>query len=150
MSNRSRISGFTLIEIMIAVIIVGILAAIALPSYYKYIERSRRTDAQKALMDLANREEQYFLDRRTYTDKPEALGLAKNPRSQDGYYDLAIAPGPAAEGGIRAGYAISATPVKGGTQERDTLCATFTLTSKGVRGAESQSHADSKEECWRQ
>jgi type IV pilus assembly protein PilE len=70
--------GFTLIELMIAIAIVAILAAVALPSYQKHIMRGKRAAAQAQMMDIANREQQYFLDKRAYADKTalEATGFA--------------------------------------------------------------------------
>ena len=61
-----RARGFTLIEVLIAVAIVGILAAIAFPNYQNHIRKGRRADAQSFMMDLANRQAQYMLDARTY------------------------------------------------------------------------------------
>jgi type IV pilus assembly protein PilE len=61
-----RREGFTLIEVMIVVAIVGVLAAIALPNYSDYVKRSKITEATSALSDLRVRYEQYFLDNRTY------------------------------------------------------------------------------------
>jgi type IV pilus assembly protein PilE len=59
--------GFTLIEVMIVVAIVGILAAVAYPSYLEYLKKGRRADAQTFMSDIANRESQYLLDARLYT-----------------------------------------------------------------------------------
>ena len=58
--------GFTLIEVMIAVVIIAILTAIAYPSYLDYIRRSQRAQGQQFLLDLAQRQEQYLLDNRAY------------------------------------------------------------------------------------
>jgi type IV pilus assembly protein PilE len=62
----SRGAGFTLIEMMIVVAIVGILAAIALPSYFNYIKRSRIIEATSALGDIRSQMEKYYMDNRTY------------------------------------------------------------------------------------
>ena len=59
-------AGFTLIELMITVAIIGILAAVAYPSYTSYIRKGKRATAQSALMDLASKEQTYLLDRRLY------------------------------------------------------------------------------------
>jgi type IV pilus assembly protein PilE len=64
--TQSRTRGFTLIEMMIVVAIVGVLAAIAYPSYQQYLKRSSRTAAQTFMMDLSNRQQQFLLDQRVY------------------------------------------------------------------------------------
>lgn len=64
-----RAPGFSLIELLIALVIVGILTAIALPSYNSYVKRGKRGAAQAAMMDLANREEQFLMANRNYGDK---------------------------------------------------------------------------------
>ncbi len=63
---RATPAGFTLIEVMITVVIVGILAAIALPSYSQYVTRSKLMEAQGKLSDLRAQQERYFMDNRSY------------------------------------------------------------------------------------
>jgi type IV pilus assembly protein PilE len=79
--------GFTLIELMIAVAIVAILAAVAYPSYTKQIVRGQRTSGQDFVMDLAQREEQYFNDNRAYATTLAQLGYASIPPNVSPYYN---------------------------------------------------------------
>lgn len=76
-THRSRVwqSGFTLVEVMIVVAIVAILASIALPSYQEHVRRGHRAAAQTEMMDIASRQQQYFLANRQYATKLE-LGYA--------------------------------------------------------------------------
>jgi type IV pilus assembly protein PilE len=71
---RQRARGFTLIELLVVVTIVGILAAIALPSYSDYIRRSKIIEATTGMSDMRTRMEQYFLDNRRY-DNGGACGV---------------------------------------------------------------------------
>jgi type IV pilus assembly protein PilE len=73
-----RNRGFTLIELMITVVIVAVLASIAYPSYEGYMKRNRRAEAQQLLAGIANRESQYLLDSRMYTNVIGATGLNAN------------------------------------------------------------------------
>jgi type IV pilus assembly protein PilE len=73
-----RTRGFTLIELLIAVAVIGVLAAIAFPSYEGYMKRSRRSEAAQLLAAIANREAQYLLDSRMYTNVIGATGLNVN------------------------------------------------------------------------
>lgn len=73
MTPNRRDRGFTLIELMVVVVVVGILAAVAYPSYKTYILKGHRSSAQAFLMDAAQRQQQYFLDNRTYATSLGAL-----------------------------------------------------------------------------
>jgi type IV pilus assembly protein PilE len=71
--------GFTLIELMIAVAVIAILVAVALPSYREYLKKGHRGAAQTFMLDIANREQQYLLDTRTYTATVGSGGLNLAP-----------------------------------------------------------------------
>lgn len=77
--KKNRLQGFTLIEVMIAVVIVGILASIAYPSYIDYVVKSGRSEGVAAVMKVANLQEQYYLDNRAYATDMTKLGLAASP-----------------------------------------------------------------------
>lgn len=77
--------GFTLIELMITVAIIGILAAVAYPSYTDYIRKGKRATAQAALMELAGKEQTYLLDRRAYTANLGSLGFTPPKEIENDY-----------------------------------------------------------------
>lgn len=109
------ISGFTLIELMITVAIVGILAAIAYPSYQNYVMRAKRSTAQQLMLDLSSREQQYMLDARSYTDTIGSGGLNMTISTDvSPYYTFAIAVDNTA---APPTFAITATAI--GSQVRD-------------------------------
>jgi len=161
--------GFSLMELMIVVVVVGILAAIALPSYKQYVMRTNRAVAKAALVELLARQESYAADHKGYALNFDRLGLKGGEPANLGYvgpdsllnrtrfdalYEFRIyttsggtmatcsgftAPATADE--IRRGFRISAIRVEDGI---DTLCGTLCVSSNGERGSGKGDYQD----CW--
>ena len=134
---RHRHQGFTLIELMIVVAIVGILSAIAYPSYAEYIRRGHRAEARAGLLQGAQWMERAATAKGTYplaADFPAALKTVPNNR-----YDVSIA---SADG---ATFTLTATPK--GAQVGD-KCGNYTLANTGLRGAKGVTTGDIVTECW--
>lgn len=127
--------GFTLIELMIAVAIVGILASIALPSYQDYVRKGRRADAQAFMHEVASRQQHFLVDRRMYASTLDALGLAA-PSSVSPHYNITLTN--VVNNVQPMGFTLQAAPIGG--QARDT-CGTLTLNAQGAKGAD-------KGGCW--
>jgi type IV pilus assembly protein PilE len=148
--------GFTLIELVVAMLIAATLAAIAIPSYSNYARKAHRTDAKNALLDLASLEERYFSTQNVYSSSWSDLGYGASAASTisvgNGYYTMATptlvtATAPTATTtGVPATYSLTATAV--GDQAKDTTCATFTVTSAGARTAQTSASVDSTASCW--
>ncbi|MFK8051052.1 MAG: type IV pilin protein [Halioglobus sp.] len=135
---RRSAQGFTLIELMIVVAVVGILFTFALPAYQNSVIKSKRATAKSLLMDVANRQERLLLDRSTYTLDMQDLGFSADPTiSDDGNYSVDAA---ACAGGTIANcYVLTATARSG--QAKDSKCLTLTLDSTGAKTAPNA-------ECW--
>jgi type IV pilus assembly protein PilE len=131
-------SGFTLIELMVTVAIVTILATIAVTSYTSQVQKSRRTEAKGALLDLAGREERLFSTTNAYSNQESFLGYGAavamtNMPFGNNYYTLtATVPDPAQAAGIPS-YILTATPVAGTSQATDTQCGSFSVNQLGVQ-----------------
>lgn len=132
--TASKAAGFTLMEVMIVVVIVGILMAVAVPAYNSSLEKGRRADAKAALLDAANRQEQFMLDRSTYTLNMTELGFGADPMvSEEGNYTVDAAA--CATATIQRCYVLTATPVANGAQANDSRCTSFILDSTGAKTA---------------
>ncbi|MDO8437163.1 MAG: type IV pilin protein [Nitrosomonadaceae bacterium] len=117
--------GFTLIELMIVVVIVGILAAIAYPSYTQYVVKASRAAAQAQMMDIANRQQQFLLANRSYVSKIELESSGYSlPADVSTRYSYTIDLGTAAV----PSYTITFTP--SGVQTDDGI---LTINNEGVK-----------------
>ena len=141
MMIRARQRGFTLMELMITVAVVGILAAVAFPSYTQYIVRANRSAAQSFMFSVNNKQEQYMLDARSYAANLTALNMTV-PVEVSERYDVTVASNMAA---TPPTYLVTAAP-KGVQLSRDTKCRTLTLSNLGVK-TESGT-ASSFADCW--
>ena len=138
---RQRSRGFTLIELMIAVTVIGILSAIAAPSFMDPVRKARRLDAVVALFEIQQAQERWRAQSPCYaarlaataTDGPATAcsadsGLALATSSRGGHYALAISdPSP-------SGYTLTATAAPNSSQSGDGACATLTVTVRHGHG----------------
>lgn len=146
--SRDKQGGFTLMEALTVVVIVAILATIAYPSYVNQIRKSKRAVAKSALLDAANREEQYFFSNRTYADAMNKLAgytsltppilfdkdSTPTTVSGDALYAVSVAAvDDATACGTSPCFKLQAVPQN--DQANDTACGTFTLTSSNAKGA---------------
>jgi type IV pilus assembly protein PilE len=144
-------SGFTLIELMVAVVIAAILASIAIPSYTASIRKSRRTEARTALLDLASREERFNSTNTAYTSAPANLGYsgAFPITVGSGYYQISVNACTAlpctADAGTGAAFLLTAKPVV--PQDKDTVCGSFTLDNTGSQQVTGTASA-TPSTCW--
>ncbi|RRW38049.1 type IV pilin protein [Ectopseudomonas oleovorans] len=133
---------------MITVVVIGILASIAYPSYQEFVKRGNRTEGQAFLNEVAARQERYFVQNNEYItsdDDIDKLNLKDGSTSETGKYELSI--GKEDDDG---GYTLTATP-----NFDDTKCGNLILNAIGNRGAagklDSGSASDKEKvrECWR-
>jgi type IV pilus assembly protein PilE len=141
-----RSSGFTLIELMIVVAIIGILATIAYPSYQNYVTRSKRADGKAGLLNLQLAQEKYRANCPQYADGIHATtrtcvtggshNLVASTSSPDAYYTLAITAGNATT------YTLTATPIF-----TDTKCGTLGINSS-LASPKTKTGTDTVANCW--
>lgn len=129
--------GFSLLELLLVVALVGVLAAIALPSWRAYLARVERTDARASLLRMGAEQEQYFIRHGAYAGDTETLGMGPGiARSHDGHYRLSVVATTADS------YRLRATRIADDREAR--RCATFELDQRQRR----YSAPADVDECW--
>lgn len=129
--------GFSLIELLIVIAVVGILAAIAYPTYVDAITQSRRADAKTTLLDIAQRIERFYSENHTYADVADSVGGTPQT-SPDGWYTINIT-------STASTYTLTAVPQN--AQANDTGCETFTYNNLGQEGVTNGATLPA-DQCW--
>lgn len=120
---RKALNGFTLIELLLVVSIIGIIAAVAYPSYQDFTLQGNRTEGQRELLRLANMQEQVYVDTKAYTEDMKQLGAPADPYiTESGFYSI-----DATVNGNS--FVLKATAKK--VQLKDTGCTTLTINEAG-------------------
>ena len=139
-------SGFTLIELMIVVTIVGLLSMVAYPSYQDYIRRAERTAAMGFVAEMAQRQEIIFNNQRTYANSLAGLGMAMPARLANNYNAPTISVvDPAA--GTLGSYAITLTPLTSGIMKNDGALV-FRSSGERFRDMNGNGSKDSSDKTW--
>ena len=148
MKMINRQTGVTLLELLIVVAIVAIISAFAYPSYMQYVVSTKRTVATSALLRIADRQQQFFMDNKSFSNDLTTLGFAANPLvladtgnstsagNGDAVYSISLS------NVAVTTYTITAAPLHG-QLARDTDCANLTLTQAGARG-----NSAGGDDCW--
>ena len=137
--------GLTLIELVIAMVVIAVLVAIGMASFTWAVAASRRTDAKNALLDLAAREERYYAANNQYTNSPTSLGYVANawpaavPGSGTQTYSLSVTAAGATS------FTAQAVRTAGGPQANDT-CGDYAINDQGVQSNANNTQATAQ--CW--
>ena len=155
--NRIRARGFTLIEILIAIVIVAILSSIAVPAYKNYVIHSRRTDAIKALNVLSNMMETCRSNSTardySYAELQKCMNIDLGTKIVSGldnkYYDISVTVGNLGGNRLNLAYDLIAKPKTGSSQAGDNDCAEFHLDQRGTYSSKNKSGVASTG-CWKE
>jgi len=146
--SRNAQRGFSLIELMIVVAIIAVISAFAYPSYDRYVIKTKRSVAQNALLQVADRQQQFFMDNKRFAADITNLGFPANPyviddngtstvaSDADAVYSLSLSNVTATT------WTATATPLNS-QLSRDTYCGSLTITQTGAK-----SKSGASDECW--
>lgn len=141
--RHTRLKGFTLLELLIVVAIMGILASVALPAYQNSVVRSGRAEAKTELLQVASDQERYFSNFNTYVDDALPLNApvvaGRDRTTQNAFYAISVAA--CGTGAITNCFVATATAQNAQTEDS---CTTLTISDTGARGAT----GDTTNECW--
>ncbi len=126
---RKTMLGITLMELMTVVVIIGILAAIAYPSYRQYLAKAKRTEAKSCLLQIATLQERFYLQNNSYTTDLTNLGfaVAANAPSESGTYVFNVTAANANTFAAAAAYQ--------GSDDELTTCGAFTIDGQQTKGS---------------
>jgi type IV pilus assembly protein PilE len=136
--NKTVRRGFSLIEMMIVLVMVGVLSAVAYPSYTAQVAKGRRADGKQALLELAQRMERFYSERGTYAGAALGSSGIYASTSPSGYYTLSIATQTA------DGFKITATPTG---KQADDACSVLGYNNLGEQTVGS-SATQTVAQCW--
>lgn len=136
MLRTRKDSGFTLIELMIVVIVIGILAAIAIPSYTEYTRQARRSDAQSTMLEI-----QLALEKHRANAASYATYAGTMPTST--YYTFSVT------GTSATAYTINAAAKNGTSQQGDTGCTAMTMNESSIKCPGPDASCATHTACWK-
>lgn len=146
LKQKRRSQGITLIEILIALAIIGVIAAIGYPSYISYYAQSYRADVLREIARAVNRQESFYADQLTYTADMKELGYDTDPyTSESGNYTIDVVTDSSTD--LEQEFLIRAT-AKTAQAENDPSCVTMSMNHLGEKFSEDKDKNDTSQTCW--